>query len=345
MTFKGSPAEGISVPAPCEPGRTDSKGRSELSSGDRRILQAAADISQTSVLDDDAIGFLPAVLCSVGLPRRRVDGTSFARTNGKASLVITAGSLWNGSDWCQQPVPYGPMPRLMLAEICTKAVQKNTREIDIGRSAADFLTRIGKKRTGGQKANPKTGAPARGAHAALHLQANALAACSLSLGFEGKKGPVTESTKLVSRFEAWRRSSDYQLELWSPILHLSAEFAASLVAHAVPFDMRAVAALNRWSLAMDAYLWLSYRLCQLKRPVPISWHALKAQFGQEYCDPREFNRDFKLALRRACAVYPNAKIEIEIDELKISPSRPPVPPRAAVQVPATWPGSVEKPVQ
>lgn len=51
MTFKGSSAEAISVPASCEPGRTAAIGRPEVSSGGRRILQAAADISQTSQLD------------------------------------------------------------------------------------------------------------------------------------------------------------------------------------------------------------------------------------------------------------------------------------------------------
>ncbi|MDR3417149.1 MAG: hypothetical protein P4L83_13275 [Nevskia sp.] len=42
---------------------------------------------------------------ALSLPRRRIEGRSFSRTNGRASLMVTAGDLWDGKAWCPQPVP------------------------------------------------------------------------------------------------------------------------------------------------------------------------------------------------------------------------------------------------
>src|SRR5207244_1905017 len=73
----------------------------------------AQSIACTTPKDDDAVGFLHSVLCSVGLPRRNIAERSFQRTSGKASLLIEAGRLWNGREWITQPVPYGPIPRMI----------------------------------------------------------------------------------------------------------------------------------------------------------------------------------------------------------------------------------------
>ena len=60
-------------------------------------------------------------------------------------------------------------------------------------------------------------------------------------------------------------------------------------------------------MAIDTYCWLAYRLHVLKRPTPISWAALHAQFGRGYGQLAAFKRQFLgKILPAALAVYPEA---------------------------------------
>jgi hypothetical protein len=72
--------------------------------------------------------------------------------------------------------------------------------------------------------------------------------------------------------------------------------------HAVPIDLRAVAA-TRSTVRLDLYMFLTYRLNSLRRPVRLPWSALLAQIGIQ---PPEGNA---AALKRhrppaaGCAMY------------------------------------------
>ena len=82
-------------------------------------------------------------------------------------------------------------------------------------------------------------------------------------------------------------------------------------------------------MALDIYAWLSYRLHVLKGPTPISWVALKAQFGGGFEHMRTFRAHFLENLRLALAVYRDAKVEDSPQGLQLFPSKPPVSPRIA----------------
>jgi hypothetical protein len=77
--------------------------------------------------------------------------------------------------------------------------------------------------------------------------------------------------------------------------------------------------------------------------VTLYWKNLKDQFGQEYRCDKDFKREFSGALRKAHAVYPDAKMEIVRGGLRLFPSPPPVKrrqvvvalPARAAAVPAT----------
>jgi hypothetical protein len=83
-------------------------------------------------------------------------------------------------------------------------------------------------------------------------------------------------------------------------------------------------------MALDIYTWLAHRLCRIPRnkTVPISWGALRAQFGPEYNDAYKFRQNFKASLAKVLAVYRDAKVDTNQNgtlQLRYSPS--PVPPR------------------
>ncbi|WP_079200433.1 replication protein RepA [Candidatus Methylacidiphilum infernorum] len=106
---------------------------------------------------------------------------------------------------------------------------------------------------------------------------------------------------------------------------LSSRFYASLIDHAVSFDMRAIYAVRGTALGFDIYTMLAYRLCRLTEMIVVSWAALKEQFGQEHANPRDFRREFIRLLRRVLAAYPKARVCPVAGGLELRPSSPPIP--------------------
>jgi hypothetical protein len=80
-----------------------------------------------------------SVLTQVSLPRKRVLEDRFERRSGNASVLLQTGELWNGKEFVRQELPYGPMPRLIIAWASTFAIRNKTREIPVGNSATEFL--------------------------------------------------------------------------------------------------------------------------------------------------------------------------------------------------------------
>jgi len=72
-----------------------------------KVVRLATEISQTP---PNELSFQHSILCQVGLPRSPMPTLRFERTSGSASLLIEAGSLWDGSAWVQQPLPSGTNP-------------------------------------------------------------------------------------------------------------------------------------------------------------------------------------------------------------------------------------------
>jgi hypothetical protein len=257
-----------------------------------RIVRLAGEIAGSLPERPD---YLHSVLCQVGLPRRRVEGKTFERTNGNASLLIEAGKLWNGEEWAQQPLPYGTRPRLALVHLGSEAVRTRSPTVEVGHSVREFLLRLGIS-TGGEE------------YANFGRQMRALAACRMSLGV----GLETLEAKPIKRFTAWVSSSPHQRALWPGVIELTPEFYQSLVESAVP---------------LDVYSWLAHRLHRIRARAgtKLSWANLRAQFGQEYRDPKDFKREMAKALRAVMAVYPDARVEQVAGGLVLLPSRSPVP--------------------
>lgn len=263
----------------------------------------------------DAVGYMHAVLSQVGLPRKKVERITFERTSGGASLLVEAGKLWNGREWVQQPIPYGPKPRVMLADLFTYALKHQTRVIDLGNSVTDYLRRLGWTKQGG----------AQGPLTLFRRQAQALSACRMSLGVSYNGQAHTVSGQPIKRFAAWLDDHGQQRTMWPAALELSADFWNSLKEFAVPLDMRAVRTLSGSALALDLYTWLAHRLHRLKKPVFIPWKPLREQFGQEYKTHKDFRREVLRQLSKVLAVYSGANVEQATGGLVLRPSPPPVP--------------------
>ena len=95
----------------------------------------------------------------------------------------------------------------------------------------------------------------------------------------------------------------------------------------MPIEEAAVRAIANNSMAIDIYAWLAYRLHALPKPIPVSWRALKQQFGISFSRLDNFRTTFSSNLRLALAVYRDAKVEDGQGGLILYPSKPPVAPR------------------
>ena len=230
----------------------------------------------------------------------------------RAWVSVQAGYLDEGNGPVQQPIPYGPLPRLALAHLSTHAVRCKTRDIPIGDSAAQFLELMGMDTQGAR-------------YATLRRQMHALAACRLQLGYRGR----TFNGQAVEQFDAWITNRDArQRSLWPGLMVLTEHFYNSLLKGAVPLDLRALQVLKGSSLALDVYAWLAYRLYRIEgKGVTVHWSSLREQFAQEYTGKdadRNFKRSFLPQLRKVLAVYPQAKVKSVRGGLLLLGSPPPI---------------------
>lgn len=295
----------------------------------RRIVEAAVKIRGDEPIDQ--LSFLHSILCTVGMPRKAIDERRFDRVNGAAMLRIEAGALYNGRELIDQPLPYGVKPRLIMVHVSSEAVRQNRRDIEIGRSAHQFLERLD------LDTNSRS-------YAMTKKQIMALAACRMTLGFMAGGVARTINTEPFEKFDAWLQREDTgQMTMWPGVIELSQKFYDTLREHAVPLDPEALKALKHSALALDIYSWLAHRLCRLQRPTRLSNDNLKDQFGQEYREEREAMRAFNLALRQVLIVYPDARIESVRGGLILKPSPPPVARLVLQGVDKSGEKTVEKP--
>ena len=301
------------------PNSTTLAGAHRLTQGSpisRRTITNGSDILSTS---PETIDFLHSTFCQVGIPRKPTVERTFERRIGNASVFLEAGALWNGQEWIEQPLPCGTKPRLILVYLTGQALRTNSREIDVGESMNNFMSRLGLSRTGGKRGN----------YGPVHEQLNALSACTIKLGFTHNNRAITStaSSAIENTMLAFDAGDDgRQRTLWPSTITLREEFFRTLGEHAVPLDPRAIAALQDSALAMDVYTWLAYRLVKITNPkgVTLTWANLREQFGQEYGNSKDFKDAYKIAMARVLNVYPGAKIDSIYGGLRFLPSPSPI---------------------
>ena len=81
-------------------------------------------------------GFLARTMALCSLPRTNPGNRhQYKRANGPFKLVMVAGA--------DNKLPYGNLPRLILAWICTEAVRTQSRELVLGKSLSKFMRTLG----------------------------------------------------------------------------------------------------------------------------------------------------------------------------------------------------------
>jgi Plasmid encoded RepA protein len=164
---------------------------------------------------------------------------------------------------------------------------------------------------------------------AVRDQARRISLCRLSfqVRFSGSNGVGVRSQSIVDTAFFLDYDDNDQETLFPEEARLSLTFFEELQQHCVPLEEPAIRAINNNSMALDLYAWTAFRLHALKAPVPVSWTALKSQFGAGFQRMNHFRSTFLANLELAMAVYPDARIDVTERGLTLRPSPPPVKPR------------------
>ena len=303
-----------------------------------KLSAAAFLLNDEDAQSAKAVAYVHSVLCQIGMPRTSTSDRVWRRRNGNAFLRIDAGSVWVGGDReIEQPLPYGPYARLVLADISTYAVRHRTTLIPMESSVSAYMRNRLRLFPGGGK---------RGTYTSFKRQAQALTAARMALGCEHGSTITNLHAAPIEAFRAWTVDEGPQQALWPCELELSHRYLESLKAHAAPIDMRAYRGLAHTALGQDIYTWLAHRLPRLRKPLGLPWSLLAEQFGG-YASVKKFRDEFVKRLKEVQAVYPDARLEVirgrrgeSGGSLRLEQSPPPVR-RAAVVLPGSLGARVE----
>jgi hypothetical protein len=289
--------------------------RAALEAGiDRAVVEAAA---QYLAEEDTGLGFAFSGWAQCALPHKKLaPDAHWSISSERVRLMVEPGRrpIGDSDDVEFIGVPYGSHARLILLFLQTEALRTGHREVELGGSLREWLGKLGIS-VGGM-----TGRSVRD-------QAERISRCRLTFHFRGGSGEGLVNQNIVDRAIFIEEGCGAQGRLNLETAKLSEGFFEQLRRHPVPIEDAAIKALSNNAPALDAYLWLAYRLHSLPSDRFVSWAALKGQFGSGFTKLAHFKHKFTGTLAMATAVYPAAKIDVTSGGVLLKPSRPPVTPR------------------
>ena len=206
------------------------------------------------------LGFMARLLALCSLPRSNPGNRhQYKRQNGPYTLYMFAG---------RDKLPYGNLPRLILAWVCSEAVRTQSRVLVLGKSLSEFMRTLGVYSSSGEK------------HTRLRNQMKRLFGCTVSMIYENERGEARVSSLVADRTVFWwSEGKPDQSSLWESKIELGEKFFQEIINHPVPLNLNTLAALKRSTLGLDLYLWLVYRTFPLRAPLRLTWPLLYSQFG------------------------------------------------------------------
>lgn len=273
-----------------------------------KFLAQAVAITDTPATDANELGFMVRSMTLCTLPHSKPKDNEFTRRNGNYTMSMLAPKAVG--------LPYGSVPRLLLAWIATEAVRTKNRVLVLGDTLSYFMREIGLTPTGGKK----------GDITRLREQMRRLFSCSITCLYHDNLRDAGLGFRIVKEYDLWWHPQNTdQAGLWESTLTLSEEFYEEILSAPIPIDIRALKALKRSPMALDIYLWMTFRNSYLRSPTVISWEQLQGQFGAEYGRTRAFKEAFTDALRKVLIIYPRATVAEVDNGLMLRPSATHVP--------------------
>ncbi|HTF71410.1 MAG TPA: replication protein RepA [Edaphobacter sp.] len=253
------------------------------------------------------IGFIARLLTLATMPHSNPgDAENYTRINGDYKFVMRRGE--------DTKLPYGSYPRLVLAWVCSEAVQTKARELALGDSLSSFMRQLGLIPTGGRW----------GTIPNLREQLKRLFNARISVSLiERDKRAFFDISKAYDLW--WDHVQPTQVTLWKSTVTLSEEFFKEIIEHPIPINMKILKALKRSPLGLDLYMLFTYRVSYLKQPAYIPLSGLHQQFGAEYKDIKNFKRKVHREMLKIKLAWPQLNYEMHPGRLVLYPSQPSIP--------------------
>ena len=287
----------------------------------RRGFTVADQVNQlvsASEADPD-LGFMGRTMALCSLPRSNPGNRlQYKRVNGPFTLYMNAVG--------DNKLPYGNLPRLLLAWVCTEAVRTQSRELVLGRSLSEFMRTLDIYSNSGR------------VHTRLRNQMKRLFGCTVTMVYEEPGGFVRVSSLVADKHEFWwnERKPD-EPTLWESKIELGEKFFNEIIHHPVPIDMNTLTALKRSPLGLDLYLWLVYRTFSLRAPQRLTWQQLYGQFGahpdkaKDKVTVQNFRRKVLRELKKIKTAWLGLNYTTAKGVLILSPSKPAIAPTTGPQ--------------
>ena len=266
---------------------------------------------------DPDLGFMARMLALCSLPRTNPGNRlQYKRVNGPFTLYMTAGG--------GNKLPYGNLPRLILAWVSTEAVRTQSRVLILGSSLSEFMRTLGME--------DRSGSP-RGDRTRLRNQMDRLFHSHVQLIYEDEQHKASMSSQVADRTNLWwNPKRPDELSLWDSKILLSEAFFNEIISHPVPLDMNTLKALKRCALGLDLYLWLTYRIFTLKSLQRLTWQQLYRQFGTDPAKAsekfivRNFRQNVLRELKKIKLAWPELNYATAPGVLILLPSTPAIAP-------------------
>ena len=263
---------------------------------------------------DPDLGFMARTMALCSLPRSNPGNrTQYKRVNGPFTLYINATA--------DHKLPYGNLPRLILAWVCTEAVRTRSRDLVLGKSLSEFMRTLDIYSNSGR------------VHTRLRNQMKRLFGCTVTMVYEEPGGFARVSSFVADKHEFWwNERKPNESSLWESKIRLGEALFNEIVNHPVPLDMNTLTALKRSPLGLDLYLWLVYRTFALRAPKRITWRLLYSQFGahpdkaSDRVTVRNFQRKAIRELKKIKLAWPGLNYSTAPGVLILHPSTPKIAP-------------------
>ena len=267
-------------------------------------------------------GFMARLLVLCSLPRSNPGNRlQYKRVNGPFTLYMTA----SGGN----KLPFGNLPRLILAWVCSEAVRTQSRVLVLGKSLSDFMRKLDVYSSSGEK------------HTRLRNQMKRLFGCTVSMIYEDEHGEARVSSLVADHAEFWwNERKPGECSLWESKIELGEKFFNEIIQHPVPLDLNTLTALKRSSLGLDLYLWLVYRTFPLRAPLRLTWRLLYSQFGAHPAKASDketiqnFRRKVLRELKKIKLAWPELNYSTAPGLLILHPSTPAIAPLNQGQLPS-----------
>lgn len=277
-----------------------------------KLIEEAIAIQEEDATKTGTVGFMARSMVMATLPHRNPIVNEYERRNGNYTLTIIAPSKIG--------LPYGTYPRLLLAWISTEAVRTKNPDIVLGKTLSGFMEKLGLLPTGGRW----------GTITQLKNQTSRLFASSFSCRYADDVRSAGINMTIAKSYDFWwTPQQPTQGCLFESTISLNRDFFDEITKRPIPIDMRALKALKSSAMALDIYMWSTWRVFALKKKTTIPWELLQNQFGSLYQDSKQgrfrFKENFRKQLHKVKLVYQTLNIDENDAGLILLPSQPHIP--------------------